>query len=150
MIQPPYDSLICRRTVRLLVPMVQIFAVYVLFFGQYGPGGGFVAGVMFAASVVVDLLVFGDREETRQAAERLLASDGVGLLIFAGIGGLCLIGGGAYLDYSGLVIPGLDEAERRHLAILLTQAGVGIDIAIASISIVFSLWRAGETGDEHA
>lgn len=150
MIQPPYDSLIPRRTVRLLVPMVQLFAVYVLFFGQYGPGGGFVAGVMLAASVIVDLLVFGDRDETLKAAERLLSSDGVGLLIFAGIGGLCLIGGGEYLDYSGLAIPGLSDAGRRHLAILLTQAGVGIDIAVAAVSIVFSLWLAGDSEAEDA
>ena len=150
MIQPVYDSLICGRTVRLLVPMVQLFAVYVLFFGQYGPGGGFVAGVMLATSVILDLLVRGDREENRRAAARLLNSDGVGLLIFAGIGGLCLIGSGAYLDYSALVIPGLPEAGRRHLAILLTQVGVAIDIAVAAVSIVFSLWRAGEAVDENA
>ena len=65
----------------------------------------------------------------------------MGLLIFAGVGGLCLIGGGEFLNYSDMPIPGIAEASRRYLGILLTQVGVAADVAVAAMSIVFSLHR---------
>lgn len=139
LIQVPYDSVIVQFAGRLLIPLVQLFAVYVLMFGQYGPGGGFVAGVLVGASFIVGLIVFGSAGETARHAERALSGDGIGLLIFAFAGGLCLIGGGQYLDYSGMPIPGLDPSARRFLGILLTQLGVAVDVAVAAISIVFSL-----------
>lgn len=150
MIDSSFGSIIVRRTASLLVPLVQLFALYVLFFGQYGPGGGFVAGVMIAASVVFGLLVFGDAGRTAQRARRLLAGDGVGLLLFVAVGGLCLIGGGEFLNYSEAPIPGLDSASRRYLGILMTQVGVALDVAVAAVSIVFSLSRSVAAGDSDA
>ena len=69
----------------------------------------------------------------------MLRVDGLGLLIFAFVGGLCLIGGGQFLNYSNLDIPGLDPASRRYLGILLTQVGVAVDIATTGVSIAVSL-----------
>ncbi len=150
MIGAPFDSLIVRRMGSLLIPLVQIFALYVLFFGQYGPGGGFVAGVMISASLVLGLLVFGENGRSARRARSLLSGDGVGLLVFVAVGGLCLIGGGQYLDYSHAPIPGLSDASRRFAGILLTQVGVALDVAVAAISIVFSLSRSGEGGASDA
>lgn len=150
LIRAPYDSPIVQFAGRLLVPLVQLFAVYVLIFGQYGPGGGFVAGVMVGASFIVGLIVFGTAGDTARRAERALSADGVGLLIFAFVGGLCMIGGGRYLDYSGMPVLGLDPPARRFLGILLTQVGVAVDVAVAAISIVFSLSRGLVSGDADA
>lgn len=150
MIQAPLDSLIVRRTGSLLVPLVQIFALYVLFFGQYGPGGGFVAGVMIAASLVLGLLVFGGAGLSARRAKSLILGDGIGLLLFIAVGGLCLIGGGQFLNYSEAPIPGLPDASRRYAGILLTQVGVAMDVAVAAVSIVFSLSRGGEGGSGDA
>lgn len=150
MIDSPFGSVIVRRTASLMIPLVQLFALYVLFFGQYGPGGGFVAGVMIAASLVFGLLVFGESGSTGRRAARLMAGDGVGLILFVAVGGLCLIGGGEFLNYSQAPIPGLDSAARRHLGILMTQVGVALDVAVAAVSITFSLSRsiaAGESDD---
>ena len=55
------------------------------------------------------------------------------------LGGLCLIGGGEFLNYAHLEIPGLELASRRSLGILLTQIGVAVDVAVTAISIFFSL-----------
>jgi multicomponent Na+:H+ antiporter subunit B len=85
------------------------------------------------------ILVYGPDRYAGSAARKVLASDGLGLLIFAGVGGLCLIGGGEYLNYTGLQIPGLSEPARRSLGIMLTQLGVGVDITVTAVSIVFSL-----------
>jgi len=138
MIQP-HDSIIVQSLGRFLVPVVQLFGLYVLFFGQYGPGGGFVGGVILGASMVLAILIFGHDASRSQLAKKLLHGDGVGMLIFAGVGGLCLIGGGEFLNYAHLDIPGLETAARRSVGIILTQVGVAVDVAVSAISIVFSL-----------
>ncbi len=149
MIQSSYDSVIVRRIGAILVPLVQLFALYVLFFGQYGPGGGFVAGVMIGTSLIMDLLVFGREGKAPTAAERALSGDGIGLVVFAFVGGLCLIGGGEFLNYSDMPVPGIDGASRRYVGILLTQVGVAVDVAVAAVSIVFSLSRDDSLGVPH-
>ena len=146
-----HDSVIVRTMSRLLIPLIQLFAVYVLFFGQYGPGGGFVGGVMLGASLILGLLVFGPEAAPCLLAKKLVHGDGIGLMIFVGIGGLCLIGGGEFLNYSNLEIPWIDaDSRRRYLGILLTQIGVAVDIAVTAIVIVFSLSLTNDSEDSHA
>ena len=135
-----HDSVIVRTMSRILIPLMQLFALYVLFFGQYGPGGGFVGGVMLGTSIILGILVFGPEASSYRLAQKVIHGDGVGLLIFAGVGGLCLIGGGEFLNYSSLEIPWVDsDAQRRSLGIVMTQVGVAVDIAVTAISIVLSL-----------
>ena len=134
-----HDSLIVQTMSRLLIPLAQLFALYVLFFGQYGPGGGFVAGVIWTTSMILTFLVFGLKSPQGRFIEKVLHGDGVGLVIFVGVGGLCLIGGGEFLNYGNLDIPGLDAPARRYFGILLAQIGVAIDVAVTGISIVLSL-----------
>jgi multicomponent Na+:H+ antiporter subunit B len=145
-----HESLIVRTLGRVLVPLVQLFAVYILFFGQYSPGGGFVAGVMLGASLILAILVFGPDAPPSAAAKKILHGDGLGLMIFAGVGGLCLIGGGEFLNYANLEVPGLEPSGRRSLGIVLTQIGVALDIAVTAVSIVFSLARYDDEEDSHA
>ncbi|GJL54264.1 MAG: hypothetical protein NPIRA02_13960 [Nitrospirales bacterium] len=135
----PHDSIIVQSLGRFLIPVIQLFGLYVLFFGQYGPGGGFVGGVILGTSMVLAILVFGHDASRSQLSKKALHGDGLGMLIFAGVGGLCLIGGGEFLNYAHLHIPGLEIAARRSLGIVLTQIGVAIDVAVTAISIVFSL-----------
>ena len=146
-----HDSAIVRTMTRLLIPLIQLFAMYVLFFGQYGPGGGFVGGVMLGASLILGILVFGPEAAPCRLARKLVHGDGIGLMIFAGVGGLCLIGGGEFLNYSNLEIPWVDtDSRRRYLGILLTQIGVAVDIAVTAIAIVFSLSLTNDTEDSNA
>lgn len=135
-----HDSTIVRTMSKLLIPLIQLFALYVLFFGQYGPGGGFAGGVMLGTSLILGVLVFGPEAPPCRLAKKLELGDGLGLIVFVFVGGLCLIGGGEFLNYSNLQIPGIEDlAQRRYLGILLTQIGVAMDIAVTAISIVFSL-----------
>ena len=134
-----HDSLIVRSAGKLLIPLSQLFALYVLFFGQYGPGGGFAGGVILGSSFLLAVLVLGPQAPPCRLAHQLEHGDGIGLMIFVGVGGLCLIGGGTFLDYSNLQIPGWNDEERRSLGIVLTQIGVAADIAVTALSIVFSL-----------
>jgi len=116
-----------------------LFGIYVLIFGQHGPGGGFVGGVIIAASMILAILIFGIDSPDSVLARKILHGDGLGLLIFAGVGGLCLIGGGQFLNYSYLQIPSLDEASQHYVGILLTQIGVAVDVAVTGVSIAVSL-----------
>ena len=145
-----HDSIIVLQLGRLLSPLVQLFGLYVLFFGQYGPGGGFVGGVIFGTSMILSLLIFGPSASYSNVERKVVHGDGLGLLIFAGVGGLCLIGGGEFLNYADLEIPGLEVASRRYVGILLAQIGVAIDVAVTAISIVFSLSADDNNEDSHA
>ncbi|MDA0205787.1 MAG: cation:proton antiporter [Acidobacteria bacterium] len=148
MINTPHDSVIVQSSGRFLIPLIQLFGLYVLFFGQYGPGGGFVGGVLLGASLIAGLLIFGPDGTSSETARRVLKIDGFGLIIFAGIGGLCLIGGGEFLNYSSFSIPGIDDSTRRHVGIIVAQIGVALDIAVAAVSIVYSLSDQGEDGSD--
>jgi multicomponent Na+:H+ antiporter subunit B len=134
-----HDSVIVRTLGRVVIPIAQLFGIYVLVFGQHGPGGGFVGGVILAASMILAVLIFGRDGGDSQLARRVLHGDGLGLLIFAGVGGLCVIGGGQFLNYTNLQIPGLDDPSRRYVGILLTQIGVAADVAVTGVSIAISL-----------
>ena len=134
-----HDSTIVQAMIRMLIPLIQLFALYVLFFGQIGPGGGFAGGVMLGTSLILGLLVFGADAPPCRLAKKVIHGDGLGLMIFVGVGGLCLIGGGEFLHYASLQIPWIESDARRSLGIQLTQVGVAVDIAVTAISIVISL-----------
>ena len=44
---------------KFLVPFIALFAFYVQFHGDFGPGGGFQAGVILASAVILYALIFG-------------------------------------------------------------------------------------------
>ncbi len=44
---------ILRVVTKLLIPYILLFGFYVQFHGDYGPGGGFQAGVILAAAVIL-------------------------------------------------------------------------------------------------
>lgn len=138
MIQP-HDSLIVQTLGRLLIPVIQLYSVYVLFHAQYSPGGGFVGGVLFGASMVFTILVFGTDHAKGLIETMAFRADGLGLLVFLAIGTLCIFFGQIFFNYAALQLPGLDPASRRSLGIVGTQIGVAIDVSAVAISIFFSL-----------
>lgn len=142
-----HDSIIVQTVGRVLIPLILLFGAYVLCFGQYGPGGGFVGGVIIGTSLIFAILVFGLEGSWRRLVLRAVRGDGVGLLVFAGVGGLCLIGGGEFLNYAGLPVPGVDPASRRFLGIFLAQLGVAIDVAVTVLSIVLNLADSSRHSD---
>ena len=149
MIQP-HDSLVVQTLTRVLTPVIQLYGLYVLFFGQYGPGGGFVGGVIIGTSLILAVLVFGSVGFQDDLASTVLRGDGIGLLIFCGVGGLCLIGAGEFLNYADMELPGLDTPSRRYIGILLTQIGVAVDVAVTAVSIVYSFLPEDEGDGRHA
>lgn len=129
-------NLILRVVSKTLIPLIILFALYVQFHGDFGPGGGFQAGVIMSAAIILYALVFG-----LDAAEkvipppllRILAS--LGVVIYAGVGVVSLFFGGNYLNYSVLAE---SQVAGQHLGILLVELGVGITVFSVMLIIYFT------------
>ncbi len=121
---------------RLLLPSILLFALYVQFHGDFGPGGGFQAGVIFAAGFILYGLVFGLENVRRvmpPALVRILTASG--LLLSAGVGVAGILLGGNYLDYAVL---SSNPVAGQHLGIMLIELGVGITVASVMISLFYA------------
>ena len=120
---------------KLLIPPILLFALYVQFHGDYGPGGGFQAGVIFASGFILYALIHGV-----EAARRALPSGlihtlmAVGLLLFAGVGFATLMLGENFMDYDAL---GHAHHHGQHLGIILIELGVGITVASVMLTVFF-------------
>jgi len=127
---------VLRVVAKLAIPFILLYALYVQFHGDYGPGGGFQAGVIFAAAFILYALVFG-LEKARQAAPPALVRIGIalGVLIYAGTGVAGMLLGGKFLDYSVLAH---DAGHGQHLGILIVEFGVGMTVASVMIAIFFT------------
>ena len=117
----------------MLIPFILLFGLYVQFHGDFGPGGGFQAGVIFAAAFILYALVFGD-DQARQVIpdKALILLVPLGLILYAATGFYGLVLGGNFLDYNVL----LDSRKAgQHIGIFLVELGVGITVAAVMISI---------------
>ena len=133
---------------RLLVPFILLFGLYVQFHGDYGPGGGFQAGVIFAAAFILHGLIFGVHRTRRvlpPSALRVLMSAGV--LLYAGTGVLSLLLGGNYLDYN---VFAHEPKHGQHWGIFAVELGVGITVAAVMVSLYYGFAsHRGELRGEH-
>ena len=129
------DHSILRVVSKFMIPFILLFALYVQFHGDFGPGGGFQAGVIFAAAFILYGLIFGiekARKVLPAATTRLLLAFGV--LLYAGTGLFGIFLGGNYLDYNVLASTAVGG---QHLGILLVEFGVGTTVAATMITIFF-------------
>ncbi|MDK2848310.1 MAG: multicomponent Na+:H+ antiporter subunit [Desulfuromonadales bacterium] len=140
------DNLIIRTAVRLLVPFIQLFGLYVIVHGHYSPGGGFQGGVILGASFILLALAYDLRTSLRFMSERTNAILGnAGVLIFTGIAVLCALLGGLFLDYSALDrLISLGPIEWRSLGIFLVEVGVGTAVMSIMVSLFWDLGSGGE------
>ncbi len=135
--------IILRAVAKLLIPVIMLFALYVQFHGDYGPGGGFQAGVIFAAAIILYALIFGlntaQRVFNKRVIEILVAG---GVLIYGSVGVTTLLLGGNFLDYNVLAH---DPVHGQHLGILLIELGVGTTVAAVMVSLFFTFARRGQS-----
>ncbi|MGI9452138.1 MAG: Na(+)/H(+) antiporter subunit B [Geminicoccaceae bacterium] len=124
---------ILRVIAKLLIPAILLFGLYVQFHGDFGPGGGFQAGVIFASALIVYALVFGIRKARRVISPGIVRWIlAFGVLLYAGVGIAGLFLGGNYLDFNVLAH---DPVHGQHIGILLVEFGVGATVAGAMITI---------------
>jgi len=127
--------LVLRVVSKLLIPFILLFALYVQFHGDFGPGGGFQAGVVSAAAIIFYAIIFGlpaARELVPEiVVERMLAA---GVLIYAGVGIAGLLLGGNYLDYFVLAH---DPVHGQHRGIFLVELGVLVTVSSVMLKIFY-------------
>ncbi len=131
-------DLIVTHTVRLLVPVIQLFAFYVLAHGHVSPGGGFQGGVIMGASFILVALAWDlPKAMDRLSVDRAIMLAGVGILIYAGIGLLSMMLGGEFLDYAELshILPVSPEMARYH-----AMLGVEIGVAFTVTTVMFAIY----------
>jgi multicomponent Na+:H+ antiporter subunit B len=93
-------DLIIDTTCRLIIPIIQLFALYVVAHGHHSPGGGFQGGVIFGASFILLALARNlQAAQTWVPENRILNLAGIGIFIYAGFGVAALLFGANFLDY---------------------------------------------------
>ena len=141
----PYDVII-TMTCRLIVPFIQLFALYVIAHGHHSPGGGFQGGVIFGAAIILFAISNNLRRTQRRIDEKksvLLGS--LGVMIYVGTGILCIALGAGFLDYHGLAsLLGVDTVTARSHGILIVEIGVGIAVMAVMVWIYYNLSSAGK------
>lgn len=129
---------ILRVVTKFNLPLVLLFGLYVQFHGDFGPGGGFQAGVIVGAALILYALVFGLESAERVAPLGMLrVLSAAGVLIYGGTGVANMLLGGDFLEY-GTFTPEHTE-HGQHYGILLVELGVGVTVASTMTLIFFSL-----------
>lgn len=147
----PFDNLILRNLLGPLIASLQLFLLYVVAHGHYGPGGAFQGGTLLACSMILPklanakgrwFLVVGKHAAITMAA--------TGVAIFMGVGLVTLAGGHPFLDYAFLPVGDMVVPARRSLGILLIEIGVTFAVAGSLVSIYYSLNRDMRSPEQKA
>jgi len=125
--------LIPRVIGRLLIPFILLFGLYVQFHGEYGPGGGFQAGAIIAAAIILYAIIEGETHALEVIPQRLLLGMMAGgAILYSAVGLASLFFGANFLDYSVL---SSDPVKGQQIGIILIEAGVGITVTGTLLSI---------------
>lgn len=140
----PYDVVV-KTTCRLIVPLSQLFAFYVIAHGHHSPGGGFQGGVIMGASIILYAISNNMRASLMRINEKLaILLCGFGVFLYAGTGVLSVILGSNYLDYGALSkIFGVDAVTARSHGIFLVEFGVGVTVMAVMVHLYYGLASAG-------
>lgn len=131
-----HDDVVIRVVAKVMIPAIMLFALYVQFHGDYGPGGGFQAGVIFAAAFVLNAIIFGlNRGRHVWPTSYNLLGFCLGVLLYGGTGVVSMLLGANFLDYDVL---SADPVAGQHLGILVIEFGVGLTVAAVMVSLFFT------------
>jgi len=130
-------SIILSTVIRLLLPLLLIFSVFLLLRGHNEPGGGFVGGLVASAAIVLYALAEGVEKARRllKIEPRLLI--GGGILVALVSGTLPLLFGKPFL--TGLWLPWILPVLGHAGTPLLFDLGVYLLVAGMVLMIVLSL-----------
>jgi multicomponent Na+:H+ antiporter subunit B len=144
--RPIGPSLIIEVAVRIMIPFIQLFGLYVIAHGHVSPGGGFQGGVVLGASFILMAIAFDLKTSLRffsLRANAVMAASGV--FIYTGTGVLCALLGGLFLDYSAMdVLLALGPVEWRSMGVFIVELGVGLAVTSIMASLFWDLSSGGD------
>ena len=127
---------------KVIIPLVILFALYVQFHGDFGPGGGFQAGVIAAAAFILYALVFGLPKAFAVVGPRFLQwMAAFGVLLYASVGLYSMYKGGNFLDYNQLAA---DPIAGQHYGIIIIELGVGFTVFAVMLNIFYAFGSQAE------
>ncbi len=136
-------DVILRVATKLVLPAVLLFALYVQFHGDYGAGGGFQAGTIAAAAIILYALVWGTGPAQRVAPAWMVeAMIPLGVLLYAGVGIAGFFTGSAFLDYAHLAH---DRVHGQEWGVFLVEAGVFVTVSGTMVAIFYAFAGRGRT-----
>lgn len=134
--QEPEKTLILWVVVKPMIALILIFGLYVQFHGDFGAGGGFQAGVIFASGFILYSLVFGETYARKVIPATILPRlSALGVLIYGVTGLMSLLSNKPFLDYNAL---SSNPVSGQHLGILLVEAGVGLAVFSTILLIYYA------------
>lgn len=141
----PYDVII-KNGCRLVIPFIQLFALYVIAHGHHSPGGGFQGGVIFGAAIILYALAYDLRTaQARLPIKTSVLLSSTGVLIYAGTGALCILLGADFLNYAALAgLMGVDPITARSHGILIVETGVALAVMAVMVGLYYIISSAGK------
>ena len=137
---------ILRIVARFLIPLIMLFGLYIQFHGEYSPGGGFQAGVVFAAGWILFVLMYGLETALKVISERVMfVLMLVGVLLYCAVGLANVILGGHFLDFYTL-LPSPHAAQQ--FGIITVEFGIGVTVATVVMLIFTMFARRKQEWDE--
>jgi len=139
------NDLVLRVVAKLLIPFILLFGLYVQFHGDFGPGGGFQAGVILAAAVIFYGLIYGLADALKLVPEAVVESMmALGVLIYGGVGVAGLLLGGNYLDYFVL---DSNSVLGQHRGIFWVEIGVATTVSGVMLKIYYMFADRGNVDE---
>ena len=137
--------LVLRVVTKIMIPVIVLYALYIQFHGEYSPGGGFQAGIIFAASFVIYSLIYGLEVAQDAISPRVARSlAALGVLLYIGVGLASIVLGGKFLEYKVLLA---DDQAGETLGIIAIELGVGITVATVALTLFYS-FAGREPGEQ--
>ena len=130
-----HDSVLLHFVVRVfMLPAILLFGLYVVVHGEGSPGGGFQAGAILAAGVILSRMsLSGDEGRRLLSRPRLVVITVLGMLLYAGTGIAAMLSGGNYLDYGVIAFEWIDQIVpgdlgRRPIGVFIIEVGVTLAV----------------------
>jgi len=139
-------SSILQTAARLLMPLLLLFAVFLLLRGHNQPGGGFVGGLVVAASYVLYSIAFSVEAARRALLVRPSTLLGAGLLVALASGLPAVAAGRPFMTAMWTTI-GAGSASLAVGTPLIFDVGVFLAVIGVVSTIVFTLAEAVLTED---
>ncbi|WHH58775.1 MnhB domain-containing protein [Petroclostridium sp. X23] len=92
-------NIILKEVGKVVIPFIQVFALYVIFHGHLSPGGGFAGGTIFGASLIVYRIVYGkNKAQQKISYGKLMKYMCISLIFYGVLKGYSFITGGSHIE----------------------------------------------------
>lgn len=91
---------ILKEISKILVPLIQIFGIYIIFHGHLSPGGGFAGGTILGTSFILYRITYGkENAQKKFNYSKLIKVVSIGLILYGTMKGYSFVSGGSHLNW---------------------------------------------------